>query len=535
MSLAVSDLRNPPSPPCGNSPASQLASIRARLKEWEKAFATSHDGQKPSREDIKNDDSGIGNVYKEYNRVRELAEGKPEKGQKKVESHSRKPSLKRQRDKLHDNDAAGQLTPRKQKATTSTPRKAHAEPETYDRPSSSSTTPRPFLKSFIGPTPQRDGKVLGLFDLLPPSGDSSKATPSTRKRKADALNEANTNIVQTPSRKKSGDILDHLDDDDGVANTGRRQRFERTPTSEGKKFLLSQFFATPNTARFMPEVGEEGEEHRTRTPLRAKLLAGREELKMDAQPSEPAPDATPTFLRRSSSLNQKFIGQVGGELSFASPEKIRTGPQRLSLFRKGRSLSEIVKNLRKVQDEEHDDDMEALNEMEAGSEPEPETDVQIGDSQVIGSEGREQEPRIWKKKGQKRTTRRTNMKPPTVKKSKELRQEERPAEEESEDEATVADTQGTSPGQYGDDSDFDLDLEPIVEEGEGEGKDSAKPVKKAISEPAKKAATSAEPKGRRTVKANSVAQMNFRSLKIKNKNSKAKGRGFGRFGGRGRR
>jgi hypothetical protein len=42
--------------------------------------------------------------------------------------------------------------------------------DSYDSPSSAS--PRQYLVTAIGPTPQRDGKVLGLSDLLSNSGRS---------------------------------------------------------------------------------------------------------------------------------------------------------------------------------------------------------------------------------------------------------------------------------------------------------------------------------------------------------------------------
>lgn len=110
-----------------------------------------------------------------------------------------------------------------------------------------------------------------------------------------------------------------------------------------------------------------------------------------------------------------------------------------------RGLSSILAGLRKIEEEAHDDDLEALHEMEAeeagmagGSKPKSKPVqaaplskdmIQVEDSQQphllggfddeaqfdsseednLGPDG--QPLRVYKKKGQKRTTRRVNMKP----------------------------------------------------------------------------------------------------------------------------
>lgn len=515
-----------PSSPARSSLDAQITTLRGQLKEWEKRFSLRHSGRKAGREDIKADGpDGIGKVYKEYNRLRDVLDGKaPVDGRKdrkpKIREAQKVPKASPKKRKTATFE--GDLSNSQRGSATATPRKSHqihpSDLDPYDPPNS--ITPRP-LRAYIGPTPQRDGKVLGLFDLL--SG-SSKATPSTstrKKRKADALSEGTGNVVQTPSRRKS-DILQFLDGDEGAGNhTGKRQRFERTPASEGKKFLLSQFFATPSTTRFMGngELGEDG--NVDKTPLRTRLLAGRAPVMMENVPDaeQPGPDSTPPFLRRTTSLNQR-LKAAETDHPFASPEKVRTGPPRLSLFRKGKSLSEIVKDLRKAQDEEHDDDLEALNDMEDGGGTDDDNDP-VEDGQKVGPQQEQegQQPqRVWKKKGQKRTTRRVNMKPPTARtKSKRPEAEE---SSDSEDELAGAGIEDTQNGIDG--GGFDLDS---LDEAEV---DRERPTGKS----SKKAKKNEGPTRGRKVKANAISHMNFRSLKIKNKNSKAKGRGFG---GRGRR
>lgn len=480
--------------PDHTNPSAQLTAIRVTLKEWEKSFAIANTGRKPSREDIKRDDSGIGQVYKEYNRLRDIVEGKPVTAQGKgkrseAQELEQRRSLKRRRDKEESGAQRTRETTSLQKDhIVSTPHKIKHLPQRNESPSSE--TPRP-LKSFIGPTPQRDGKVLGLFDLLSTGG--SKDTPTTgRKRKAEVLAEGNGNIVQTPSRKRGvgGDIHEHLDEEH-TPNTGRRQKFQRTPASEGKKFLLSQFFATPSTARFMDQEPEEQQSLVGKTPLRTRLLAGRDGANMD-MPEHPGADSTPPFLRRTtSSFSQKLVASTSAEPSSFPPSQ-------LSFFKKGRSLSEIVKSLRQVQDEEHDDDMDALNEIEAAEH----CDVSEDSQNIDGQEPQ----RIWKKRGQKRTTKRVNMKPPKVK----------PKAKDSTD-------------QQQDESDDEL--ASVNEETQMPSAPDESELERPTGNPTKQSKTMSENKTR-SVKANAISHMNFRSLKIKNKNTKAKGRGFGRSGRR---
>src|ERR1700748_3099055 len=55
--------------------AAHSANLRTKLKQWEKSFAASHSGQKPGKEDIKAC-LEIAKTYKEYNRVRDVLDGK---------------------------------------------------------------------------------------------------------------------------------------------------------------------------------------------------------------------------------------------------------------------------------------------------------------------------------------------------------------------------------------------------------------------------------------------------------------------------
>jgi 26S proteasome regulatory subunit N12 len=229
--------------------------------------------------------------------------------------------------------------------------------------------------SFIGPTPQRDGIVLGLFDLLP------AGTPSKRRA---VLANVELNVVQTPSRKGQ----------EAASETSleSRARGERTPLSAGKRFMLNQF-VTPKKRK----VDDEGTPSSTAREL-----------------------ATPAFLRR---------GNVLGAIDEADETTPRPAPwKRRGL---GRSLSAMIQAMKKDEDDKLDEEADIMREMEmeeAGivmpKKPQR-PEIQVEDSQApmpLGpdrgmetEEDEEEQPelgpdgkprRVWKKKGLKRQTRR---------------------------------------------------------------------------------------------------------------------------------
>lgn len=227
----------------------------------------------------------------------------------------------------------------------------------------------------IGPTPQRDGIVLGLFDLLP------AGTPS---KKRAVLGDVELNVLQTPSRKTQ----------DAASETSleSRARGERTPLSAGKRFMLNQF-VTPKKRK----VEEEGTPSSTMRGL-----------------------ATPAFLRRGNAL---------GAIDEADETTPRPAPwKRRGL---GRSLSAMIQAMKKDEDDKLDEEADIMREMEMEevgiSMPKmPRVpQIQIEDSQAPmplgpdrGAESEEDEDeepemgpdgkprRVWKKKGLKRQTRR---------------------------------------------------------------------------------------------------------------------------------
>ena len=230
--------------------------------------------------------------------------------------------------------------------------------------------------AFIGPTPQRDGIVLGLFDNL------NAETPSKRRI---IFGEIEPNVFQTPTKNDTEAASE--------ASSASRTRGERTPLSVSRRNLFNQFL-TPKKRK----LDEEG------TPTSA--LKGL---------------ATPAFLRR-----ENVLGRI--------EEADETTPRPAPWKRRGmvRSLSAMIKDMRKDEDDRLDEEADIMRELEmeeqgilAPARPRV-YQVQVEDSQVVmplgpdrGLESEEEEeeeelgrngqPRkVWKKKGLKRQTRRSN-------------------------------------------------------------------------------------------------------------------------------
>jgi hypothetical protein len=423
-----------------------------------------HSGQKPGKEDIKAC-LEIAKTYKKYNRVRAMLAGKSEAKILEPATASSPIISKAGEERGGAGGQYSDLEIREDAVQVSTPRTTKVSsirrpspphPNTldpYDPPTSAS--PRSYIATAIGPTPQRDGKILGLFDMLSNSGSSSRATPSVGKRNLDTLVQRDSDVyseqvvAQTPSRKRvrsggrGGDTLDILD----LNSPKKNQRHSKTPTSEGKKYMLNQFFATPSTLRFGTIAKEQDalyggqptdrDASPRRTPLRAHVLGRRADSATETETL--ALDTTPAYLRRSFSFKDRLLSASASnnmssnsqKTDLSSPTSTPAGPPTLRRYKCGpKPLSEIVRVLRQMDDERHDDDWDALRETESGQtnilvrESQPTTiaarTMERGTTQevIVGDEHRVSQ-KVWKKKGQKRTTRRTNMRPVKIKPKKE--------------------------------------------------------------------------------------------------------------------
>lgn len=384
-------------------------------------------------------------------------------------------------------------------------------------------------RTVIGPTPQKDGQVLGLFDLL------SSETPSKVQRTV--FGDIVPNVLATPSKTPA-----RSDCELSASGGGRASR---TPASSGKRFLLDTF-VTPQKRKVADE----------NTPSSmAKHLA------------------TPSFLRRDS-LRLDALAEEAESPGTTRPWKKRSF---------GRSLSSMIQELRRREEDELDEEWEIMREMEEeasnpGTKSSRPPKLQVEDSQAVMSLGpdgfdnseleqeerdeqedglnRNGQPRkVWKKKGQKRQTKRIisqynqrlrlrdKANPALTVRPVRTKPSRLPATEPSdEDDDAVPETQAatTNPTHdatdeaYGTASDDDClsdasDASHTTKKHGTTSKPRPEAELTASKDKAKDATVAVKKAGR---KVNEQAHANYCRLKIKNKNSKANGRG--RFG-RGRR
>lgn len=398
-------------------------------------------------------------------------------------------------------------------------------------PDSAQKTPVAHRKS-IGPTPQRNGHVLGLFDLLTPS--TSFRTPSKRQ----FLAQLPTNVVGTPSRVES-----KLDDAEQSKSPRSVGRWNRSPPSASKTTYLASFL-TPATRRIADVCS---------TP----------------EATEPIPilrfGDTPAFLRRDSqgfSQSQQIRGgghQDEEDASSWSPVAVRVMRPKPG----GRGLSALVKGLRDMEEAKLDDELEMLREMEGGEGDGQESQiihtskVCVDDSQVadmpLGPDGAAQSEsedleaaktegkdrngrplKVWKKKGQKRTTRRVTIKPNTAKWKPEPEWKGGKEDESEEEVIAVEETQFVGPALTAHSEDgadhFQTDDEYTGKAASTVGSQKHPRVKKAEQAEKPKDMRKEPPKEMKKKVVNAAAHTNYRALKIRNKNSK--GKGTGRFGRR---
>ena len=211
-----------------------------------------------------------------------------------------------------------------------------------------------------------------------------------------------------------------------------------------------------------------------------------------------------------------------------------------------------------MEDEKLDEEMDVLREMEAGDNTVERSQavlkppsIAVEDSQVLEmplgpdgdkssgddtdghqseAKGSNGEPlKVWKKKGQKRTTRKTNIKPSNAKWKPEP--EWRSTKDQDamlEQPALVAETQFAEPTEQSPEGHEESDSTEYLDKDPLDGIENLKAVKvtaKAKDKPPKSAGEAALHKK----KVSATAHANFRALKIKNKQSRAKrGARFGR-------
>jgi hypothetical protein len=242
------------------------------------------------------------------------------------------------------------------------------------------------VRMHLGPTPQKDGQILSLFDDL-------SSTASKPSRTALASIEANANF--TPSKPSQLLFAENESPPENV--------HDRTPASSSKRFLLDSFVST--------------------TPLKRKRD---DEEPIHATPSSAKGLSTPAFLRRTSNMliMDTLVEEAQNDHEIKS---LNIGRMRQPPFKKRgivRSLSSIIQGLRKQEDDKLDEELEMMREMEDADDDQDSAKptVQVADSQVVmplgpdqGIESEESEEderdtgvfrKPWKKKGLKRQTKR---------------------------------------------------------------------------------------------------------------------------------
>ena len=264
----------------------------------------------------------------------------------------------------------------------------------YDSPVSLLLSPSQQRKC-IGPTPQKDGQVLGLFDGICGSPASKRLSKRTTRENLTGNRQA------TPSET-------------AILNA--------TPAANGtQKRPVSNSKLEFRDVQLTPSV----------KPVFKDCTPGSRESRFNLMLND-----TPTFLRRDSqhTFALKTHTTEKEDEALWSPAAVRRVSQPA-----GRSLSAIIKGLRTVEDTQLDEEIGLLREMEVGPPadypklPKPKlflkdnerahlpfhSDGELqGDADVeipaSGGKGGDVKPTtVWKRKGQKRTTRRIRMMPNT--------------------------------------------------------------------------------------------------------------------------
>ncbi|KAI1007525.1 hypothetical protein K3495_g700 [Podosphaera aphanis] len=465
--------------PKGTERTAILTTLRAELKAWEKAFAAANKGQKASRDDIKKNPA-IAAKYKEYNKIRELHADKITSDSQPAPQHHTP-----RRRKLDDVTSHG--SNKRQQYLLHTPSQENLSSwnDDDDVQESRSVVRNLFSSSkrSLAPTPQKDGHVLGLFDLLSDSKITSplgehRSTTTTRP----VLSTSATMRIQ-PEAKPQSEVL-----------------------SPSKKQRTSDSFATP--VKKLVRDADEAKTPRTATKLHL---------------------STPSFLRRIQPPQEADMEKYL-ELS-PRVKRIKQKP-----LMKG--LSSILADLRDIQDERLDEDLEALREMEAGEsglikplaqpsfkpitlekdilKPDSQAGLLIGgldDETALGSPtGMHEHPvKLFKKQGQKRTTRKSNLKPSRAKLAPV--QEEATSEDNSEEHnALTSDKPKIGGDEFGKEArNFDSDSQSEYTASEGETR-YRRPKQENKSLPAQTAGNSKSS----VRKVSAKAHQNFKRLKLRN-------------------
>ena len=593
--------------------------------------------------------------YKTYNKLRVQSLSKNPFATQPSTSSPPPPSKKKQLVPLSQKRAVNAVTAT---ATTSKPRdrspassraRHPSSIDPYDPPSNNPTPTSFRTRQVIGPTPQKNGHVLGLFDLLSPPSSKKAATfvdqtPSRKNRHLQTTRDESNNSrastavepsmsqqieanLATPSKSRAAHRTNRPAPTNLLSTPFQTRKYSQTPESSGKRKFLDAFLtsssrranALPVSHSLREEVlGLTTPSSKRRKQLAAKAATGKA-MDVTLTPSskratEPKAvgDETPVFLlryvapvsrapfARPASFGTSFSAAADARADSALGKDIPTAVAHARPVRRkpmARSLSAMVQSLREAEDDRLDEEMEIMRELEmeaeGGCQPrklQKERSGEIeGDSQKrgnkfaqttaeddvgempLGADGEWEQQgeevdegedtqrvrKVWKKKGQKRTTRRVRMKPQTSKWMPEAEwvgssdeevdasgsKKQKSAEGDEDvvigekqivtdvdgdsDNADVPDAEETNDLAYEEEIDQSKEEQLPRKRGRPKGKVASEKAKGSRADGKQEGPEKAKQKPGRKV--NPAAHANFRALKLRNKNSKG---GKGRFGRR---
>ncbi|ROW09954.1 hypothetical protein VPNG_06347 [Cytospora leucostoma] len=579
----------------------QSKDLRLELKTWELDFAKKHNGSKPGRGDIKANPN-IASMYKNYNKLRDILSGKippPPPPQSKDDVNKDADDTNRKRKSL--NPPA--LTPSSKRfRPAETPLRLIHVTTTAVTPSLSRQLFTPTVPTSIGPTPQRDGRVLGLFDFLP-FKHAEIESPSKPKRPA----------RENKAAGSTTNARGHNQDHNAVQENETPRKGKYTiDTGVGIAIDLAR---TPTSRNSSSSSRPQQQQQPQRTPRKEdKLLATPSHQRHDGNRVAKTPSSTRSSVSRLQFQTPSFLRRIPMPKISEGDEFVSPQPIRLPRKPMVRGLSSILADLRRTEEEHLDDELEALREMEnegtstqpAGnlskSKPAPASapapapapkqteeppildsilaedtqkqnmnllggfdDEALYDSQDDMNEGVDQHGnplKVYKKKGQKRTTRKANMRPVRTRRTQTgtnpgAAGQAAGGEDEDEDEV-VPETQHGASGpahpnnqEQQDDNNDDQDDPAMLSGSEFGGseydddedelamdqpqklrKPAGRPGSKRQTAPAattaKKAGDDEKPDGKvkkAARKVNELAHANFKRLKLRNSGAKG-GPGF---------
>lgn len=226
--------------------------LRAELKEWEHSFAAEH-GRKPSREEVKKYPH-ISAKYKEYSKLRTSSlsaasrlssETKPEHTPSTTKGvHDPFASAKSDKSTASTRKKAADIfkTPTKPRITSADQQEIYDSPLSLRRTRLFGNRPR----DSVGPTPQKTGKVLGLFE----SFVDIEATPKKAKDRVSA-----SPVSTRKAGNANGEGVGGGANGGGEFTTPRKRKAEEISVGSAKK--CEEEFTTPSflrrdSSRFQP-------------------------------------------------------------------------------------------------------------------------------------------------------------------------------------------------------------------------------------------------------------------------------------------